>query len=248
MSHAFLIIAHNEYELLRRLVLLLDHPDNDIYIHIDKKSAMPEGVRTEKSRLFFLEKRLDVRWGDVSQIKSEYLLFKTAFRNGPYQYYHLLSGVDLPIKPMSVIHQFFDENNGKEFVGFMPRRPNTWIERVMKYHFFTRHYRITKHGRLVTRKLREWSENVVNSLFSRSIMDFRKGSNWVSITNDFCSFLLSMEKAVLKRFNYTALADEVFLQTVIWNSPFRDKVYDFEVFGNVREIDWERGEPYVWGG
>ena len=35
--HAFLIIAHNEFGVLQRLVDAIDDPRNDIYIHFDKK-------------------------------------------------------------------------------------------------------------------------------------------------------------------------------------------------------------------
>lgn len=36
-KHAYLIIAHNEFELLKLLVSQIDDVRNDIYIHIDKK-------------------------------------------------------------------------------------------------------------------------------------------------------------------------------------------------------------------
>ena len=35
--HAYMIIAHNQFELLERLIAALDDERNDIYIHIDKK-------------------------------------------------------------------------------------------------------------------------------------------------------------------------------------------------------------------
>ena len=38
MKHAYLIIAHGEYNLLNILVNMIDDVRNDIFIHIDKKS------------------------------------------------------------------------------------------------------------------------------------------------------------------------------------------------------------------
>ncbi len=38
MRHAFLILAHNEFQILRILLSMLDDERNDIYLHIDKKS------------------------------------------------------------------------------------------------------------------------------------------------------------------------------------------------------------------
>lgn len=36
-KHAYLIIAHNNWEQLKKLILLLDDCRNDIFLHIDKK-------------------------------------------------------------------------------------------------------------------------------------------------------------------------------------------------------------------
>ena len=37
MKHAYLILAHNEFEVLRKLISALDDPRNDIFIHFDEK-------------------------------------------------------------------------------------------------------------------------------------------------------------------------------------------------------------------
>ena len=78
MRHAFLIIAHNEFKILQRLVSMLDSEGNDIYIHFDKKVKQVPSIHTEKSAVFFPQERIDVRWGNVSQIKTELVLFKAA--------------------------------------------------------------------------------------------------------------------------------------------------------------------------
>jgi hypothetical protein len=36
MKHAYLIIVHHEFEVLKLLLQALDDPCNDIYIHFDK--------------------------------------------------------------------------------------------------------------------------------------------------------------------------------------------------------------------
>ena len=38
MKHAYLIMAHNEPYILEKLLKLIDYSDNDIFLHIDKKS------------------------------------------------------------------------------------------------------------------------------------------------------------------------------------------------------------------
>lgn len=51
MRHAFLVIAHTEYDVLQTLIELLDNPCCDIYIHIDKKSKLPN-ILTEKTNRY----------------------------------------------------------------------------------------------------------------------------------------------------------------------------------------------------
>lgn len=42
MKHAYLIIAHNEFELLKLLIDRIDDARNDIYIHIDQKLILKD--------------------------------------------------------------------------------------------------------------------------------------------------------------------------------------------------------------
>ena len=120
LKHAYLIMAHNDFGILEKLLKLLDDPRNDIYLHIDKKVKKFNFANFQKlltkSKLYFVD-RLDVRWGDFSQVQCELKLLKAAI-GGEYQYYHLLSGVDLPLKSNDEIHTFFGKHQGKQFVHF----------------------------------------------------------------------------------------------------------------------------------
>ena len=64
-----------------------------------------------------LQTRIDVRWGDFSQVECELALFKQA-AIGRYDYYHLLSGVDLPIKSAEYITAFLSGTEDVNFFGW----------------------------------------------------------------------------------------------------------------------------------
>ena len=144
MKHAYLIIAHNEYPVLKALLSLLDDVRNDIYLHIDRRSAelykKAYLLRTQKARLFVLPDRNKVYWGDISQVETEYLLLETAVKQSTYDYYHLLSGVDLPIQTQDYIHSFFQANSGKEFVSYWlgDRHQKDLERKISRYYFFTK--------------------------------------------------------------------------------------------------------------
>ena len=71
-KHAYLIIAHNEPEVLRTLLAMLDDVRNDIFVHIDRRAcSVYESIKdykAEHSALIFLEHPIAVYWGDISQV------------------------------------------------------------------------------------------------------------------------------------------------------------------------------------
>ena len=89
-------------------------------------------------------------------------------------------------------------------------------------------------------------------------IDFRFASQWFSITQDCARYVVSQEAWLEKVFRHTNTADEIFLPTLIWNSPFKEKLYDAREHpqnteltqANMRFIDWTRGEsirhPWVF--
>lgn len=248
-KHAYLIIAHGEFDILRSLIDLIDDSRNDIFVHFDKKCTTLPHIEVKKSNLFILKKRIDVRWADISLVETEMLLFEFASSNGKYSYYHLVSGVDMPVKSQDYIHEFCKLHGGKEFVGYV----NTPIDLSMtnRYHLLTRQYRpkniLSKAFFRVVRWIVEFPLNLI--MPSRKIpFEIKKGCNWVSITDDFCRYLVSQKDLIMKVFRHTKFADERFLQSVLWYSPYISNIYnlDSEYDSCLRCIDWNRGNPYVW--
>jgi len=103
---------------------MIDDDRNDIFIILDKKANYRDflGIKTDKGRLIAIlygEQSIDIQWGDMSLVQAELLVFKTALQHGPYEYLHLLSGQDLPLKTQDCIHKFFDSlAKGTNLVGF----------------------------------------------------------------------------------------------------------------------------------
>lgn len=265
--HAYLIMAHNEWELLNTLLSLIDDERNDIFLHIDKKvKHLPKLYEPLHSHLYFTPKRYDVRWGDVGQVHSEMHLFKTAREHGPYQYYHKLSGVDLPIKTQDYIHDFFDRHEGKEFIGYFTLTDfiKGDIERKRRrYYFLMRwNYRtpfapqwkvsLAKLIRHAALKLQDWIH------YDRgNELTFRTGHNWVSLTEEAVDYLIEQEPFINKRFAHTTCADEMYKHSLLISNPhFREKIFDLDdgVHSCMRFIDFQRasaeqqrrGEPYNW--
>lgn len=242
MKHAYLIMAHTDFALLKTLIKMLDDERNDIYLHVDKKAKDFDAAMfsTSKAKLNILEKRLDARWGHYSLIRLEMLLFETAHKNGPYAYYHLLSGMDLPLKSQDYIHNFFAKNSGKEFVGFWHNKDEEAYNSIAKYHFFMWFERgSNRYVQIVLSKVRRFLTKSIYKFLGPRKIDFtcKKGYNWVSISHNFCAYLLSQREWIKRHYKHTTWGDEAFLHTIIWNSEFRDKIYNNETpEGSMREI------------
>lgn len=253
-KHAYCIIAHNEPLLLKRLIKAIDDERNDIYLLIDKKARkkIVLDFHPKYSQLFILNS-IDVRWGDISLIEAEYEVFECAFNHGPYKIYHLLSGADFPIKSQDYIHQFINQHPNTEFLSFSLDESNCSDLRLKTqyYHFFTKY---SRHPIRIIRTGTNYLRTLYIAIQKRMgvkrhyQMDLYKGSQWCSITNDLCSFVLSKKSEILKMFRHTLCCDEVFLQSIVFSTNFKDKLYKRNgAFTSLREIDWGRGFPYTWG-
>lgn len=255
-KHAYLIMSHNEFSILENLILLLDDSRNDIYVHIDSKVRNFDFKYYEqllkKSNIYFIERK-NIRWGHVSQIYCQISLIKNAIKKN-YNYYHLISGVDLPIKTQDEIHSFFERNNGSEFIHFCTEEEADNVkDRVLHYNFM-RYHRSNKIMSIIGEKFnnlikrlqykinyqRKWDKNIKICF----------GSNWFSITNDLAKYIIEKEEWINKHFKYSSCADEVFLQTLVYNSKFKEKLFmnsfndDYKAC--LREVDFKRGNPYVY--
>lgn len=250
-KHAYLIIAHSNWEILRKLIALLDDEKNDFFIHIDKKSDIPYSISeiTQKSKAIIIESQ-EVFWADYSMIEVELKLLASAKKENEYSYYHLLSGVDLPIKSKAVIYNFF-ENSSKNFIGIVPKEVYYSVRRVKYYHFLVgnNYYRKSKIIKAIDRLLEYAQRTIGVNRLKKSTAKIIDGWQWFSITNELCEYLLQNEKYIGKMFKYSISSDELVLQTMVYNSNFFSTLYDITDLknGSMRYIDWQRGKPYVWG-
>lgn len=244
MKHAYLILCHTDLPLLHTLVCLLDDERNGIFIHIDKKAGYSgASLRTQNARLHILERRVDAKWGDYSLVKAELLLFEEAHAKGVYAYYHLLSGADLPLKGQDYIHDWCNSHPGIEYIGFSGEETDKeTIWRTEHYFLFSCCFRSTN---ILIKAIRQAAIFFQGMFFLKRHVDMivKKGPQWCSVTHDFVSYLLQNKEKIKRNFSHTFCPDELFIQTVCWNSPFRDRLYNItkEFEGCMRYIRWSNG-------
>ncbi|MCD7808669.1 MAG: beta-1,6-N-acetylglucosaminyltransferase [Erysipelotrichaceae bacterium] len=244
---AILIMAHHQFDILKKLLMMLDDERNDIYIHIDKKakSFNPNEFENicKKSHIIFLP-RMSVYWGHSSIVECELRMMEAALNSGiNYSYIHLLSGQDLQIKKNEDIFKFFDENPNKQFIAL--RNVYSGIYGMNRYYFFMP---IRYYNKYISRGLDIISEYIQKKLKVNRLknIDYQlcKCQQWVSITSECARYIVSQREFIKNFTKFTCCSDEMFLGTIIVNSPFKDQIYHpyHSLIGHMRLIDRERPE------
>lgn len=254
MKHAYLIIAHKNDYTFQTLLKLIDDERNDIFIHMDRKNQKYEfeviKKYVKKSKIYQIKNRNNVVWGEYSQIDTELILLELAIKTNKYDFYHLLSGEDLPLKNQNYIHEFFQKNKGKEFVRF-EKIDFSHTERVFQYHLFQRLIgKSESHPILCSLNYYFLKLQKIIGIKRNKGIQFQKGTNWFSITDDLARLVVSKKEWIKKIFKFTMCCDEVFLQTIINQTEFKNRLYhkkyDNDLHSIMRLIDWQRGTPYIF--
>ena len=253
--HAYMILAHNEFHMLKKLINELDDARNDIYIHIDKKARYVDENEisswAEHSGVFFVPRR-KIYWGTLSIVKAEIALLEAAVKRG-YHYYHLLSGVDIPLKSQDAIHELLEDQNC-EYIKYHSdgEDEDLFLYKLKYYYPLLKYVGKDDHKGPGKKKafmrwlvMMQWrllklQERCRIDRTKNRDMQFFKGDQWFSITHDFAEYIVSRRKKILKMFRLTNGADEFIMPTEAMNSAYSARVRN----DSLRMIDWKRGMPY----
>lgn len=254
-KHAYLIIANRNPNQLKMLLSVLDDSRNDIYLYIDNKSKkeFPSKYNLNFSKVY-LASSSDIYWGDYSLIQAELSLFRMARSNGRYEYYHLLSGLDLPLVNQDIIHDFFDKHLNKEFITYSTALTKEMLStRLHKYHL----RKSFRNGTIFERAFHKIENNVYSKVPTKKleIEKINFGSNWVSLDDELVNDLITHDNEIYNIFHSGYLVDELFIPVFInlhpkykrkiyYDRPVTDKPDEFQ--GNLRYINWWDGSPYTW--
>ena len=250
--HACLVLAHGNFRVLELLLRMLDDPRNDIYLHVDKKAKDfdPGKARAacRSAGLRILEKRRSIGWGRSSLVAAEMDLFREARAGGPYAWYHLLSGSDLPLASQDRIHSLLSgrpENLIR--YGNDPTRDD--YERLSLFRHLAGAGKTDKILEPYLCKLQRMLGVDRFRKYRRKGYEFRKGSEWVSLTDEAAGILLRNRRLIRRMTRFTHCADECYKQIILAKAGV--PVYrnaDGET-DHLRPIDWKRRDgwhPYVF--
>ncbi|MHC0061899.1 beta-1,6-N-acetylglucosaminyltransferase [Nostoc sp. UIC 10890] len=252
MRIAYIILAHNHTEQLVRLIHKLNVNNISFFIHIDKNADTKTYYHLfthfkDFPNVLFI-KRYNSKWGSFNAVIATLEGIKSIVETGTYFDYIIhLSGQDYLIKSNTEICKFLQENKGREFIEYFPLPCSKWREgglrRIEYWHI---HW---NDDYFCFPEKREFKSAIASSLYSflslllpnkrKFPKDFALygGSAFWCLTGECVNYIndfVQHNPKFVNRFNYTLMADELFYQILILNSPFKDKI----VNNNMRYIDW----------
>ena len=168
--------------------------------------------------------------GGVSQTKCVYELLKRATSDTYHDYYHLLVGVEFPLKTQNYIHSFFEEHFGKEFIGFDDSKNYSF-----RFKYFRPWGQYLRSNNIfqsilyrVDVKLLDLQEKLGINRLKYDESYYKKGYANFSITQSLANYLVSNFKKIKKSCRYTLCTDEMAFHTLVWNSKYRNNIFDIK--------------------
>lgn len=219
MKQAILITAYHQMDLLRKIIAFFDD-DFDIYIHVDKKCKEYYGdIATERVHIY---SKYRIYWGSEYHLFAIMFLVSEAHKNGPYSYYHLITGNDFPIKPLSEFKSFFSENNHTNYLEYYklprPSWPNEGGLGRIKYFWIGNQWCDTrKHSRITNLLLKIQRKLGVRRKFVCRFPIVYGGGTYWSLTQDAIERLLA-NKCDIRVMRFTHCSEEIFVHTMLMNN------------------------------
>lgn len=230
MKIAFLISAYKDPCHLLRLIESL--PDEShFYLHIDRKidiEPFKEIIRHDN--VFFLDRRINVQWGNCSQVGYQVELFRAAIRQGEsYDFLCTLSGMEYPVWSNKQITDYFSEHRGRNILKGICMEGQGEAARLYRiYRPFA--YKSWENGCWKSRV--RVALRILLSLFARKPLTFEadgkwyklyKGSDWFAVTPQLAAFVVETWEqgpGLRNYFKNSFAPSETFVHTVVFNSDF----------------------------
>lgn len=237
-------MAHDEPQMLQKLIDEIDDERAHIFVHIDRKAPFDGSALTSKrSRLTVLPQRIDGRWGDYSLVEIELALLQTALDAGDYRRLHLLSGMDMLVAPIDRIIAESHANPTTEYIAIAPDDTPAELRWRSQHRFlFPRQFQSSNIAIRTLRRL--WALVQSATGYQRCPLQVTKGSQWWSITDSFARYILKNRSSIEYWFRATYCPDEMVFQTLCINSEFGRNLHcspdEFEC--NRRYIRWVDGQ------
>lgn len=255
MKKIFAITCHKLTQpLIHTVTYFSSFEENIVLIHVDKKSNIEDFLFLKAKNVHFIENRISILWGNVSQIISTIELMKYSLKY-EYEYFFLLSGDDIPLRSNKDLNNFLYKNIKYDFIHYQDgKTPYINPEDRVKYNYPSFFFLKKKTFYIRLKKFFVYTFKDVfykNKLFNDykiNIPKLYKGTNWFGLKKStivYISEYISNNPWFLDLFEKSVCGDEIFFHSII---KANDKIiiFDNPNYGHkaLRYIDGVSGPEY----
>ena len=241
MSLALIVLAHHRPAQLALLLRALRHPEIRVYLHIDRRSRLApfqaELSRNGPSEVELLP-RYESRWGGIGAVDAALAGLRHGLRDR-CDYFVLLSGQDLPLRPIGDIVRFFAERRDESYLHHFPLPDPRWAYsgrmRTVFYSYDLLGRRetcfpngeeppLSVRGRMLNRLLRLWTARKPPRRFPPYLRPFG-GHSWWNLSSDAARFVVGFTEQhpdYREYHRHTLASDEIFFQSILLGTSFAE--------------------------
>ena len=255
MKKIIAVVCHQVTKpLIHTVTYLSTYNENTIIIHVDKKSNFEDFEFLNLPNVIFIEDRVDVRWGTVTQINATLKLMECA-NTYQYDYFFLISGDDIPAMSNARINELLSSHDGEEFIHYQDQR-NSYVDPVLRVKYLYPAVFFNRDSSLANSLLRNLFKLTKDFFYlnkkyiknKNNLPKVYKSTNWFTLTKPSVEFIIEYlmnNPSFISLFDKSLCADEVFFHTILkLNKSI--KIYEniYSMNNALRYIDWVSGPQY----
>jgi hypothetical protein len=233
IKYAICSLVHSKPTLLNKIVTKIKSHNVEIFIHLDAKCDITD--YSEIKDATFIKNRVNVYWGGRSMVVAMYNLIEYVVKNSNCDYILFISGEDFPIILPDKYHQFIDRSKCYIEYESLPRKD--WykggVDRVSNFYIFNSPSSILSRAFVKLQKVINFERKYWNTTFK-----IYCGSQWININRKSAEYILNEWERYYDFFKNCRIPDEFIFQTILLNSPHKDKI----VNTNLRFLYFEKNK------
>ncbi len=247
MKHAILVICGEEYKRLPFLIHQFDDRFN-IYVHIDSKVMIPAELLDDLRKIGnvrLVAQAYKTNWGSMGIVDAILYLCSESIKDVSNSHFHLISGSDFPVASNEqILKQCQTEEDN--FIEFFPLPTPRWLEgglsRLWYFHPLDE----------LNFRQPEEHERYCNFVKYQRLLGIKRelpcipcygGSTWWSLSKKCIEYIVKNKNGnnLYARMQSTYIPDEMFIQTLLLNSPLKDSLKN----NNLRYIVWRMKNGHI---
>lgn len=252
MKICFVVMAHHQPRMFRRLMDSIGSAGADVVVHIDKRADLAQFLMPDSPRLHLVKKRRRVHWGGWSQTRTLCEALEHAIAVSDADYFIFLAGTDFPIRRLELLSRLLEDLRPLNLLNFRPLVRGAWgYSRIRRYwlnDLKSSFISIRAPSDPQAGRLRRFMGNFIVEAEKRikahlplrntSWIDFYIGSNRWCLNRQTVRFVVDYYRSSASRdlrnfLRLSGSSDEIFFQTAIMASPHGAQCVGYD---DVKEI------------